>query len=54
MLLARKLDIEMPPDSLEAGGVNELSVAAAAPIVGYLSPAQICDACAVVSSIAEN
>ena len=29
MLLARKLDMEMPPDSLEAGEVNELSVAAA-------------------------
>ena len=29
MLLVRKLDMEVPPDSLEADGVNELSVAAA-------------------------
>ena len=29
LLLVRKLDMEIPPDSLEAGGVNELSVAAA-------------------------
>ena len=29
MLLARKLDMEMPPDSFEAGEVNELSVTAA-------------------------
>jgi hypothetical protein len=29
LLLARKLDMEIPPDSLEAGGVIELSVAAA-------------------------
>ena len=29
MLRARKLDMEMPPDSLEAGGVNELSDAVA-------------------------
>ena len=27
MLLVRKLDMEMPPDSFEAGGVNGLSVA---------------------------
>ena len=29
LLRARKLDMDMPPDSLEAGGVNELSVAVA-------------------------
>ncbi len=64
--------MEMPPDTLEAVGVNELFVAVTvdasftteqavvgrideihilitvrtAPIVGYLSPSQICDACA--------
>ena len=29
LLRARKLDMEMPPDSLEVGGVNELSDAVA-------------------------
>ena len=29
MFLARKLDMEMTPDSLEAGGVNDLSVVVA-------------------------
>jgi hypothetical protein len=64
----------MPPDTLEAVGVNELFVAVTvdasftteqavvgrideihiliavrtAPIVGYLSPSQICDACALL------
>jgi hypothetical protein len=28
LLLVRKLDMEIPPDSLETGGVNELSVPA--------------------------
>ena len=66
--------MEMPPDTLEAVGVNELFVAVTvdasftteqavvgrideihiliavrtAPIVGYLSPSQICDACALL------
>ncbi len=66
--------MEMPPDTLEAVGVNELFVAVTvdasftseqtvvgrideihilievrtAPIVGYLSPSQICDACSLL------
>jgi hypothetical protein len=66
--------MDMPPDTLEAVGVNELFVAVTvdasftteqavvgrideihiliavrtAPIVGYLSPSQICDACALL------
>ena len=66
--------MEMPPDTLEAVGVNELFVAVTdnasftteqavvgrideihilitvrtAPIVGYLSPSQICDSCALL------
>ena len=66
--------MEMPPDTLEAVGVNELFVAVTvdasftteqavvgrideihiliavrtAPIVGYLSPSQICDDCALL------
>ena len=66
--------MEMPPDTLETVGVNELFVAVivdasftteqavvgsideihiliavrTAPIVGYLSPSQICDACALL------
>ena len=66
---ARKLDMKMPPDTLEAVGVNELFVAVTVdtsftteqtvvglidemqilsavrttPMVGYLSPSQICD-----------
>jgi hypothetical protein len=66
--------MEMPPDTLEAVGVNELFVAVAvdasftteqavvghideiqilsavrtAPMVGYLSPSQICDDCALL------
>jgi hypothetical protein len=66
--------MEMPPDTLEAVGVNELFVAVnvdasftteqavvgriyelhilvavrTAPIVGYLSPSQICDVCSLL------
>ena len=62
--------MEMPPDTLEAVGVNELFVAVtvdasftteqavvghidemqilSAVMVGYLSPSQICDACALL------
>ena len=66
--------MEVPPDTLEAVGVNELFVAVTvdasftteqavvgridemqilsavrtAPMVGYLSPSQICDACALL------
>ncbi len=66
--------MEMPPDTLEAVGVNELFVEVtvdasykteqavvghidemhilitvrSAPIVGYLSPSQICDTCALL------
>ena len=66
--------MEMPPDTLEAVGVNEMFVAVTvdvsftteqevvghideihilievrtSPIVGYLSPSQICDACALL------
>ena len=66
--------MEMPPDTLEAVGVNELFVAVTvdasftteqavvghmdemqilsavrtAPMVGYLSPSQICDDCALL------
>jgi hypothetical protein len=60
--------MEMPPDTLEAVGVNELFVAVTVdesftteqtvvgridethptPIVGYLSPSQICDTCALL------
>ena len=66
--------MEMPPDTLEAVGVNELFVAVnvdasftteqavvgrideihilvavrTAPIVGYVSPSQICDACVLL------
>ena len=66
--------MEMPPDTLEAVGVNEMFVAVTvdtsftteqavvgrideihiliavrtAPIVGYLSPSQICDTCALL------
>ena len=72
--------MEIPPDTLEAVGVNEmfvtvtvdtsftteqavvkridemqiLSAVRTAPMVGYLSPSQICDTCAMVSSIPEN
>jgi hypothetical protein len=68
--------MEMPPDTLEAVGVNELFVAVTvdtsftteqavvghideiqilstvrtAPMVGYLSPSQICDDCALLSA----
>ena len=74
MLRARKLDMEMPPDTLEAVGINELfvvvgvdasftteqavvghideihipTVVRAEPIVGYLSPSQICDVCVLL------
>jgi hypothetical protein len=66
--------MEMPPDTLEAVGVNELfvavtvdasftteqavvghidemkilSVVRTTPMVGYLSPSQICDDCALL------
>jgi hypothetical protein len=66
--------MEIPPDTLETVGVNELFVAVTvdasftteqtvvghideihilivvrtAPIVGYLSPSQICDACSLL------
>ncbi len=47
--------MEMSPDTLEVVRVNDhideihiLSVVRASPIVGYLSPSQICDSCALL------
>ena len=74
LLRARKLDMEMTPDTLESVGVNKLfvvvtvdvsftteqevvghideihilTVVRAVPIVGYLSPSQICDVCTLL------
>ncbi len=74
MFRVRKLDIEIPPDTLKAVGVNELFVVVTVdvsftteqtvvghideihiltkvrvvPIVGYLSPSQICDGCSLL------
>ena len=71
LVRARKVDMEMPPDTLETVGVNEMFVVVtvdesykteqtvvghidkmivtrSVPIVGYLSPSQICDACALL------